>query len=170
MSTMTFTVGLPGSGKSTYADKHYEHALRLEHDKFREAMFGDRKVYWKLIETNPDLRRLIGPTMFRAMTMSMTYDIFQDVILSSTNLKWDSVKNFHKLARDFGMKIEVVYFDLTWDELMKRNETRGPGKAVAMDFMEQAWTTFTGAGERRWWHDPLKVDSLIRVNALGEKL
>lgn len=169
MSTMTFTVGLPGSGKSTYADAYYGHALRLEHDKFREAMFGDRKVYWKQFETNPEIRKLIGPTMFKAMNMALNYDVYDDVILSSTNLKWDSVKNFHRLARENGMKIEVVYFDLTWDQLMQRNADRG-AKAVSMDFMEDAWKTFTGEGERRWWHDPLKVDSTIHVNALGVKL
>lgn len=43
---LTITIGCPGSGKSTWADENLPPTtLRLERDRFREALFGNRRAY-----------------------------------------------------------------------------------------------------------------------------
>lgn len=175
MRTLTITVGLPGSGKSTYADTHFSHALRLERDRMRECLFGDRHRYHNELATKPGLAMLIGPTMHKAMLTALRDEIYDDIILSDTGLAWNAVKNFHFTARRFGLAVNVVYFELTWGEVLDRNQTRPEGHRVSEDVLKRFWRMqhampIGDEVNERWWLDPRKVNQLIRVNAKGEQL
>jgi len=173
MKTFTITVGLPGSGKSTYADKHFRHALRLERDRMRECLFGDRQRYHGELATKPDLALLVGPTMHKAMLTAMQHRIYDDIILSDTGLAWAAVAQFHKAARSFDMAVNVVYFDLTWGEIVDRNATRPKEHQVPMTVLERFWRMqhampLGDEVNEQWWLNPRKVNHLIRINAKGE--
>lgn len=175
MKTFTITVGLPGSGKSTYADTHFRHALRLERDRMRECIFGDRHRYHGELATKPDLALLIGPTMHKAMLTALRHSIYDDIILSDTGLAWSAVAQFHKTARSFGMSVDVIYFDLTWGEIIDRNASRPESHRVPLTVLERFWRMqhampLGDEVNEQWWLDPRKVNRLIKVNAKGEVL
>jgi len=175
MKTLTITVGLPGSGKSTYADTHFRHALRLERDRMRECLFGDRYRYHGELAAKPDLALLIGPTMHKAMVTALRHGIYDDVILSDTGLAWKAVENFHKTARKYGMAVNVVYFDLTWGEVIDRNASRPENHRVPQTVLERFWRMQQAMplGDEvndRWWLNPSLVNQLRRVNANGETI
>lgn len=175
MKTLTITVGLPGSGKSTYADTHFAHALRLERDRMRECLFGDRHRYHGELASKPDLALLIGPTMHKAMRTALKYSIYEDVVLSDTGLAWNAVKRFHELARAKRMAINVVYFDLSWGEVLDRNASRPETHRVPVTVLERFWRMqhampLGDEVNEQWWLDPRKVNQLIRVNAQGDRI
>lgn len=176
--TFTITVGIPGSGKSTFADRKFAHALRLERDRMREALFGSRIAYHQACSADPALSQplsyLVGSTMARAMRTALDGGIYRDVILSDTGVVWDSVKRFWRLARDRHMRVNVVYFDVPWDTLQERNATRSEEHRLPEDVLKRFFRLREGLPmgdevNERWWLDPNRVNSLIVVNEFGEQ-
>lgn len=151
------TVGAPGSGKSTWADSITDSdTLRLERDRFRIALFGSQKAYWNQTEVfngnrqrHRDLSALVGATMARAMDVALDLRTHKNVLLSDTASVWTQVMNFHKRAVAKGLKMEVHVFDVPWDIIFERNETRDPDKKAHADFLRD---TFDKVNDpHAWW-------------------
>lgn len=164
----TVTVGVAGSGKSTYASQHCGDALRLESDQFREAIFGGRRPYHEACAASPQtaaaLKSLIRDLMLRTMQTVLRIGVRQNVILSDTCLDWDAVEPFWNLARERRMEIVVVYFDVSWATLLHRNDARLAEHRIPANVLEdQYWRCQGRAGAQRWWLDPGRMDSLIRL-------
>lgn len=163
----TVTVGVAGSGKSTYANQHCGDALRLESDRFREAIFGGRRPYHDACAASPQtaaaLKSLIRDLMLRTMQTVLHVGVRRDVILSDTCLDWDAVEPFWNLAREHRMEIVVVYFDVGWATLVHRNEARLAEHRIPADVLEDQYGRCQGRSRaQRWWLDPSRVTSLVR--------
>jgi predicted kinase len=164
----TATVGVAGSGKSTYATQQCGDALRLESDRFREAIFGNRRYYHDACATSPQtaaaLKSLLRDLMLWTMQTVLRVGAREDVILSDTCLDWSAVEPFWNLARERGMEIVVVYFDVSWATLVHRNEARSAEHRIPADVLEDQYGRCQGrAGAQRWWLDPSRMDRLVRV-------
>lgn len=163
----TVTVGAAGSGKSTYADTRCGDALRLESDRFREAIFGGRRPYHDACAASPqtaaELKALIRDLMLRTMKTVLRCGVRQDVVLSDTCLEWGAVEPFWKLARERRMEIVVVYFDVSWATLVERNDARPPEHRIPADVLEDQYGRFQGGARGRWWLEESLVKTLFRI-------
>lgn len=112
-------IGLPGSGKSTYAEilmeKHPD-ALYLSSDKIREELYGDESI-----QGNP--QEVFG-NLHHKMRKALGNNI--DVIYDATNLSRKNRKKAVKIAKSANQTTIVHYIiiDTSLDECFRRNENR----------------------------------------------
>lgn len=107
-------VGLPGSGKSTWAARQ-KHAVVLSSDAIRSLLSGD--------ETNQAIHGRVFATMRYLLRQRLA--IGGDVtILDATHLEPKWRRPWSKLASTYGAQVEAVFFDIPLEECLKRNRLR----------------------------------------------
>ena len=112
-------IGLPGSGKSTYAEtlmeKHPD-ALYLSSDKIREELYGDESI-----QGNP--QEVFG-NLHHKMRKALGNNI--DVIYDATNLSRKNRKKAVEIAKSANPTTIVHYIvvDTPLDECLCRNANR----------------------------------------------
>jgi predicted kinase len=107
------TVGLPGSGKSTYLARLGAHPLSS--DAVRELLAdepGDQTIHSRVFAT---IRYLLRHRL--AIGRPLTY-------IDATNLSRKERKNWIRFARQMGCVIEALYFDTPLDLCLARNLLR----------------------------------------------
>ena len=98
MSTMFVTIGLPGCGKSTWAQN--KKARIISSDAIREEMFGD-----EAIQGNP---REVFAEVYKRLAQALIDDV--DVIFDATNLDHKRAKAI-KMCYEMNCECVAVYFD-----------------------------------------------------------
>jgi predicted kinase len=157
--TIIFTVGPPGAGKSTYAEALAgPDVLRLERDRFREAIFGSRRSYHDAVAKDRRLSFMVGSTMFSCMSASLQERLHNTIIISDTNIYWDAVKRFHTLAQKYGAKVIVALFPTPLDALIERNETRPEEHRVPVDVITKMHQDLGQSFP--WWKNSGLVDEV----------
>lgn len=106
-------VGIPGSGKSTWAAK--QGLPVLSSDETRRLLTGDA--------TNQGVNRLVFQTM-RRMLESMLRSGTRQVIVDSTALTRKERRSWLRWAELHGCEIEAVYFDCPRAVCEERNAAR----------------------------------------------
>jgi predicted kinase len=99
VNKLIMMVGIPGSGKSTYAEKiaKQENAVVVSSDKMREELFGD-------VSEQRKNRRLFGE-MYKRVSSYLSQG--RNVILDSTNLS-SSKRSY--ILRKFKPYLKVCYY------------------------------------------------------------
>ena len=115
------TRGLPGSGKSTWADgivRSLKNFVKVERDEMRQLHF---RQYGKLSKEQEEQVTRTQEALVR------TYIAFGvSVIISDTHLPDRSVKRWKKIALELGTVCEVMEFrDVPLDTVLKNNAARG---------------------------------------------
>lgn len=139
-ASLTICVGLPGSGKSTWAieqTKINPNALRVNRDTLREMMFGYRfgKNNEKIVTDARDHIVLNGVGQKR------------DVIVDDTNLS-KKLRNYwgrypKDVAHDRSFETKFLFFPITLEEAIERDRLRGlsggrsVGQKVIVDMFTQ---------------------------------
>lgn len=117
-------VGLPGSGKSTWAAGR-KGAVTLSSDQMRLLLSGD--------ETNQSIHGRVFAAM-RYMLRERLRLQQALTIIDATNIRRKDRKPFLKIVERYGAVAEAIYFDVPLDTALRRNEgrvRRVPTEAIA---------------------------------------
>jgi predicted kinase len=117
MTTLTITVGLPGSGKSFWADAQCAanpNIVRVERDQIRFELTGSRRNF----EREGYVSQVSESRIQEALLNG------RDVICSDTNVKLSYRNTFRKLAEACGAEFEEVWFDTDIDVCIARDALR----------------------------------------------
>jgi predicted kinase len=126
-------IGIPGSGKSTWATDlvmNNNDWVRVNRDDFRFMLKG-------LPICSHKVEKLINDLQFTAITSALASGF--NVVIDNTNLKESYINNFIKLIGD-SAEIEFKVFDITLDEALERNKTRD--KKVDSEVVKKMWNDF----------------------------
>lgn len=115
---MIITVGLPASGKTTWAMNLVKSigAVNVNHDDIREMVCGG----WT---GKPEDEALVTQIQHAAIVSALKKQ--QTVIVSDTNLNRGIVKGLVKIAQNWGASVSFIYFDTSMVECVIRDERRG---------------------------------------------
>jgi predicted kinase len=106
-------IGLPGSGKSTWAAQ--QNHVVLSSDQMRFVLCGD--------ETN----QTIHAQVFAALRYLLRERLKlrqEATIIDATNLRRRDRRQFRQIAREHEAEIEAVFFDVPFELALARNRSR----------------------------------------------
>jgi predicted kinase len=121
---VVLSIGLPGSGKSTWFKRH--NILPLSSDMVRILLFDD--------VTEQRYQDLVFSTL-RSMLRARLLARRPSNYLDATNLSPHERRSWIKLAHDFGYEVHAVFFDVPPEVCMERNRRRE--RNVPEDVMER---------------------------------
>jgi len=111
---IVITVGLPGSGKSTYLKRRGVNAISS--DEIRHLIADDsedQSIHARVFAT---IRYLIRQRI--AVGRAVTY-------VDATHLtRWER-RPYVRLARKYGCEVEAIFFDVPLETCVRRNRRRG---------------------------------------------
>ena len=110
---VVLSIGLPGSGKSTWFKRHS--ILPLSSDMVRILLFDDVTE-----QRHQDLVFSTLRSMLRARLLARRPSNYLD----ATNLSPHERRSWIKLAHDFGYEVHAVFFDVPPEVCMERNRRR----------------------------------------------
>jgi predicted kinase len=117
---LLLTRGIPASGKDTFAlewvNEDPEWRARVNRDELRFNLFGKYVL---------DRHGEESVTTVQQAAVRALLDAKRSVIVSDTNLRAQTVREWLKLARSAGVEVELVDFNTPLDECLRRNKARG---------------------------------------------
>ena len=120
MATLHLMVGLPCSGKTTFAQKleHEQSALRLTTEEWHISLFGQDAE-----QPEHDARHIIIETMLWKVA-SRALELGTNVILDFGFWAREEREDYRSRAKALGASSEVHFLDVPADELMRRLKAR----------------------------------------------
>jgi len=128
MDTLYITVGLPGSGKSTYA-KEFIKGKDVEYLSSDEL----RAVYGK-DETDQTVTPIVFGHIKRKVDEFLKNG--KNVLIDATNVNLRERSNYINTAKKYGVKVVALVFNMDRQGLIDRNKKRGEqGGRVVPDWV-----------------------------------
>ena len=113
---LTITVGLPASGKTTFAKSAgFDVAVSL--DDCRETLWGNRKVQY-----GPGGMDALLACQDAVITAAMNES--KSIVVHNTSILKEYRKPLVELAKKHGYRTQIVYFDIPFEECIRRNMQR----------------------------------------------
>ena len=121
---VVLTIGLPGSGKSSWFKRRG--VTPLSSDMLRSLLFDDitEQRYQDLVFST--LRSLLRARLVARMPLNY---------VDATNLSPHDRRGWIKMAHDFGYEVQAVFFDVPLEVCMQRNARRD--RVVPEDVMKR---------------------------------
>lgn len=120
MTKLVILRGLPGSGKDTFALYWVKQdplgRMRVNRDLIREQMYGEFVLGHEREQVVSHVQRAMVEAGLREG---------KSVIVSDTNLRAATVRDWKKVAKKFSAAVSVVDIDTPLDECIRRNKARG---------------------------------------------
>ncbi len=131
MRTIVMTIGLPASGKSTYAKDLVKREpgrwKRINKDDLREML-----DCYEFTSSNEKFVSDVQENMIRAAIRSG-----RDVVIDNTHLNGQSRRKIHEMAKSFGdVKVIEKAFRVDVKECLRRNESRD-GRKVPVEVIDK---------------------------------
>ncbi len=118
------SVGLPGSGKTTWFKR--KGVTPLSSDLLRSLLFDDATEQGHQDLVFSSLRYLLRARMMARMPMNY---------VDATNLSPKERRHWIRMAREFGYEVHAVYFDVSLETCLERNRKRQ--RIVPEDVMQR---------------------------------
>jgi len=107
-------VGIPGSGKTTFLDRHFGDVLTVSMDRMRAAFLGDT--------SDQSRNELIHRQSMTALAHALERG--RRVLFDATSTTRERREPFLSIARRTGAEVLLVFFDVSLDEAFRRNASR----------------------------------------------
>lgn len=149
MGQVVFTIGCPGSGKTTYAEKRVYHGWqKLCLDDFRVAIWGSKPLFWNVIQKGDQEARDASTTLRTVYHSAFDLLALSDVnlIVADCHLRHGE-EQFQK-AR-LGNRVRLVVFNVPLAELLKRNSERPEDDRVSEEYLRGCFDAFNNP--EAWW-------------------
>ena len=144
--SLIITIGCPGSGKSTWADKNLtDDWLRLERDRFREALWGSRLAYHASQMPRGVRSNVITHTMLSAMRNWPT----QNWAVTDTGLAYEAVQPFINYASQMRQEVKLMIFERKPEFLLTCNRVRPHAHRIPEEVLLEKIAQFEDPNA--WW-------------------
>lgn len=119
---MTLTVGVPASGKTTWAEKYCEEtgAININRDDIRRAMFKFKA--WSDYEFNKVNEGEVTKESRRLFLNALGKG--QEVVVSDTDINPTFRNQLVSIGKEFDYEVEFKYFHITEKEAIERDANR----------------------------------------------
>lgn len=114
MNRLIFLIGLPGSGKTTYAKNNLSNCEILSSDSIRKELFGD--------ETCQADNKLIFSTLYERAKEHLKNG--KDVVIDATNVKLIERQKALSEFKDFSVKRIAIVINTPVKECIERDKSR----------------------------------------------
>ena len=145
MSKLVCTVGISGSGKTTWAESLGIEWYNINRDNHRFKLFCDGKPDWSLYKFTKERENQVTSRCNDDFNWAVHREL--NIVVSNTNLNQKDITYWQEKAESVGYEFEVKYFPITLTEALKRDKKRGAlsvGQDVLFD-QWQKWLTITNA-------------------------
>jgi predicted kinase len=112
--TLTLMCGIPSCGKSYWIQKNKKDAVIVSPDGIRKNIFGHQ-----FFTNAEDFIWAFAKGMCRLLI-----EQGKDVIIDATNLTFRSRLDWIRLAKQYGVKVKIVWIKTSLKECLKRNAKR----------------------------------------------
>lgn len=136
MKKMTITVGVPASGKTTWAVE--QSGKNLNRDDIRQLLFGPFR--WGEYAFTKEKEQKVTDTQIELIQAAAKEG--RDVIISDTNINPETRKRLESIGKSLGYEIEYRLFHVTKAEAIRRDAKRemSVGESV-LNNMYQSYVT-----------------------------
>lgn len=144
--SLFITIGCPGAGKSTWADKSLpDNYLRLERDRFREALWGSRRAYHDSPMPREQRSQIITHTMLSAMETWPT----PEWAVTDTGLVYDAVQPFIYYAISQRQDVKLMIIERSAEFLLTCNRIRPHAHRIPEEILLEKIAEFEDPNA--WW-------------------
>lgn len=131
MKTFILMIGLPGCGKSTWAEQYrrtHKNVVILSSDEIRKELTGEYQ--------NFTMEEMVWKTLDERIASYALSEENITVIVDATNLKNKYRIHYHSVAKDYDVRW-LVEIKKTWRQLLQGNKRRSKNKWVPLDAMKK---------------------------------
>lgn len=167
------TVGISGSGKSTYARELKDlvpNVVEINRDEWRFKLFTNGIQDWSKYKFTKERENQVTQKCNELFDQAVLN--LQSVVISNTNLNQKDIDYWKAKADAVGYDFEVKYFPITFEEALKRDSKRG-ALAVGREVLIGQWKKWLDiTNYRRYTPDEnkpkalwLDLDGSIAINS-----
>lgn len=130
MNKIIFTVGCPGSGKTTWAKDKQDtspigEVIRLNRDDIRENLFGNRYHISYGGKHMKQYEELVTSVQINTCNSILALNKDVTIIFDDTNADYKRLMQLMKMYNSSNCKVEIVYFtDTPLETCLERNSKR----------------------------------------------
>jgi len=135
---LILTVGISGSGKTSWADKFTRNRgdwVNINRDDIRFSLFNKGVRDWGAYKFKRSNENLVSDTAMNLSKLSSRAG--KNIIISDTNLNKKVRNMWRDFAKSYHMEFEVIDFHISWDKAVKREAQRAGG--VGISVLRKQW-------------------------------
>ena len=133
---LILTVGIPGSGKTTWANEFVHNnpdSIIIERDEIRQSFYNQGHTFSDHLENQ--VKQIQKQNVIDAIRDPRT----KNIIVSDTNLNPNVRQSFYQIAQNFDVGYQEKVFHESFNRCVQRNENRGNDQVVPYDVMKRMY-------------------------------